>query len=172
MVRQHNVLYTWPHFPCGKMTELPVQQAVCVFPLFNLCTSGSILMKFTTNVITERQSNLKLRSETLRYTVSNLKYCTMFGHWWTPIVTCWVYRRHHSTCYTGLFPTLLVVITVFPVTLSSGPPIPYLGAVLWCLLSWMLAADSGWLLVADLTISVWVWVLCYDRRSVGQSVLV
>jgi hypothetical protein len=51
------------------------------------------------------------------------------------------YRRHHSIYYTVLFPTPRVVITIFLLTLSSGPPISCLGAVLWRLLSWMLAAN-------------------------------
>jgi hypothetical protein len=80
-------------------------------------------------------------------------YCTVFGvfkltnvldHYWPSKVQCWVtggrqlyllrYWWHHSICYTRLFPTPRVVITVFLVTLSSGPPISCLGAVLWCLL--------------------------------------
>jgi hypothetical protein len=48
-------------------------------------------------------------------------------------VPCWRYLlrywRHHSVCYTALFTTLLVVLTI-----SSGPPISCLGAVPWCLL--------------------------------------
>jgi hypothetical protein len=56
--------------------------------------------------------------------------CTMLGHWW-----------HHFVCYARLFPTLLVVITIFLVTMSTGPLLSCLGAGLWCLLSWMLAAN-------------------------------
>jgi hypothetical protein len=52
------------------------------------------------------------------------------------------YEIHHWICYTRLFLTPWVIITIFLVTLSSDPPLSCLGAVLWCCLSWMLAADS------------------------------
>jgi hypothetical protein len=74
------------------------------------------------------------------------RYCTVsvvLDHFWhqmynvgsqmTPIVLV-RFTEHTTELVTlVLFATLLVVITIF-FTLSSGPPISYLGAVLWCLL--------------------------------------
>jgi hypothetical protein len=38
---------------------------------------------------------------------------TVFGHWWTPLDLLG-YWRHHSMCYTGLFTTPPVDITISP----------------------------------------------------------
>jgi hypothetical protein len=76
----------------------------------------------------------------------------MLGHWW-PRLYLLGYRIHHSICYTCLFPTLLVVITVFPYNESRTSDVFCLGVGLWCLLSWMLAADRltviNWLFVTE-----------------------
>jgi hypothetical protein len=70
-----------------------------------------------------------------------MRKCNLLGYWW-----------HHSICYTGLFTTLRVVITVSPynvfwpsdVLSRSGP---WISSVLNAG-SWL----TDWLLVTDLTI--------------------
>jgi hypothetical protein len=97
-------------------------------------------------------------------------YCNVLAvldHFWPPNVQCLVtdgrqlyllsYWWHHSIRYTRLFPTPRVVITIFLVTLSSGPPISCLGALLWCLLSWRLAPN--WLFVTELLSTLFNWLL-------------
>jgi hypothetical protein len=58
--------------------------------------------------------------------------CNLLGH-----------RRHHSICYTRLFTTPLVVVTISFFKMSPDPLMSCLGAVLGSLLclSWMLAAN-------------------------------
>jgi hypothetical protein len=76
--------------------------------------------------------------------------------------TCLVYMIHHLICYTVLFPSLLVVITIFPVTLtmSSGPPISCLGAVLWCLVlnagSRLWLTSRNWLFFTTVLLAIWM----------------
>jgi hypothetical protein len=51
------------------------------------------------------------------------------------------YWWHHSICYTGLFTTPRVVITISPYNESWHSVMSCLGVVLGSLLSWMLAAN-------------------------------
>jgi hypothetical protein len=96
-----------------------------------------------------------------------------------PNIQCWVtggrqlyllrYWIHHSVCYTVLFTTAQVVITVLLVTLSSDPLMSRFGAVFWCLLSWMLAADRltviNRLFVTDYLWLAWLFTLKQISRT-------
>jgi hypothetical protein len=78
-----------------------------------------------------------------------------------------------------LFTTSLVVTTIsFTMCALHFPVVSLSWFVIWLLAFWLLLwSDSSSLLTlrlwsAPLICPVWVWVLCYDRRSVVQSVLV
>jgi hypothetical protein len=113
--------------------------------------------------------NLTTSSPFSNVFISSL-YCTVsavLDHFWPPNVQCLAnfnllgYWWHHSICYTGLFTTLLVVVTIFLVTMSSGPLISCLGAVLGCLLSsecWQL---TDWLTVIN-------WLLAVEMYSLKR----
>jgi hypothetical protein len=64
-------------------------------------------------------------------------YCAMFGHWWTPICNLLDYRWHRSVCYTRLFTTPLVVITI---SLSQ-----------WVLTLWYLVSERSFFLFSVLS---------------------
>jgi hypothetical protein len=82
-------------------------------------------------------------------------------HSWTPICNVLGYWRHHSICYTSLFTTSLVVITIsvysvlWPsdVVSRSGPLISFLLSVLWSLFSVFIS-------VSLLSLSVVFSLLC------------
>jgi hypothetical protein len=121
--------------------------------------------------------------------LTTLRYVYVICHFWTPICNVLGYRRHRSICYTCLFTTpLLTTISVYSVlwpsdvVSRSGPLISSiicsvislqcLYLCLFCLLcSLYFLSSFPFCPLIFLCLYVWVWVLCYDRRSVGQSVL-
>jgi hypothetical protein len=116
------------------------------------------------------------------WSLSSRVYVTY--HFWIPICNGLGYWRHRSVCYTSLFTISLVTTISF--TMYSDPLMLCLGAVLVPL--WICCLDLPWSaslisllflssvplfsVCLSVCLSVWVWVLCYDRQSVGQSILV
>jgi hypothetical protein len=126
------------------------------------------------------------------FVVCNLNYdaqCTMLAvldhftlrvyvicHFWTAICNVLGYSRHRSVCYTSLFTAPLVVTTISVYSLLWPSDVvsrsgPLISSVICSVISFGDLHRCLYLSVSSISISVWVWVLCYDRRSVGQSVL-
>jgi hypothetical protein len=94
-------------------------------------------------------ATLFLRIKISFYHAIVLMYCTLLGHWWAPIFNLLRYWWHRSICYTRLFLTPLVVVTVsllqWVLTLMSClRAVPW--SLVFCLECWQL---TDWLTVID-----------------------